>query len=138
MYKKVLYALDINSKPYLLKAIALADQLNAELFVGYATNLGDQLFSDDTYFGHKIGDDIVNTEKVALENKIKDLISGTSLKRDHVYIVDGPIGMAIDKLATNLSADLVVIANSHRYFNLFSKNGLLIKFTSHHDFLSFS
>ncbi len=82
-----MYALDIDSKPYLLKAIALAEQLNAELFVGYATNIEDQLFSDDAYFGHQLGDDLVNTEKDELENKIKDLITGASLNKDHVYIV---------------------------------------------------
>ncbi|PSU25448.1 hypothetical protein CTM97_06365 [Photobacterium phosphoreum] len=138
MYKKVLYALDIDSKPYLLKAIALADQLNAELFVGYATNLDDQLFSDDTYLGDQVGDEIVNTEKVALENKIKALISGTTLNRDHIYIVGGPVGMAIERLATKLSVDLVVMANSHHYFSFLSKNGLLIKLATHHDILSFS
>ncbi|MCD9471319.1 universal stress protein [Photobacterium phosphoreum] len=138
MYKKVLYALDIDSKPYLLKAIALADQLNAELFVGYATNLDDQLFSDDTYLGDQVGDDIVNTEKVALENKIKALISGTTLNRDHIYIVGGPVGMAVERLATKLSVDLVVMANSHHYFSLLAKNALLIKLATHHDILSFS
>lgn len=138
MYKKVLYALDIDSKPNLLKAIALADQLNAELFVGYATNLDDQLFSDDTYLGNQVGDEIVNTEKVALEKKIKDLITGTTLNRDHIYIVGGPVGMAIERLATKLSVDLVIMANSHHYFSLLAKNSLLIKLTTHHDFLSFS
>ncbi|OBU25342.1 universal stress protein [Photobacterium kishitanii] len=138
MYKKVLYALDIDSKPYLLKAIALAEQLNAELFVGYATNIDDQLFSDDAYFGHQLGDDLVNTEKDELENKIKDLITGTSLNKDHVYIVSGPVGMAIERLATHLSVDLVIMANSHHYFSFLSKNGFLIKLATRHDFLSFS
>ncbi|KAE8177040.1 universal stress protein [Photobacterium carnosum] len=138
MYKKVLYALDIDSKPYLLKAIALADQLNAELFVGYATNLDEQLFSDDAYLGNTVGDDIVNTEKAELESKIQALITDTTINRDHVCIVNGPVGMAIERLATNLSVDLVVMANSHHYFSFLSKNALLIKLATHHDFLSLS
>ncbi|KXF81218.1 universal stress protein [Enterovibrio coralii] len=138
MYSKILYALDINSKPHLEKAIEISRQLNAELYIGFATYLGESYEEDEVYFGKLTGDQIVDDKKNALEEKIESLISGTDINKEQIYIVDGPVGKAIDKLATSLNVELVMVAKSHHHFSLMMKNDTLIRLTTHYDFLSFS
>ncbi|MDD1784124.1 universal stress protein [Enterovibrio sp. ZSDZ35] len=138
MYSKILYALDIDSKANLDKAIKIAEQLNAELFIGYATYLGESYQDDEVYFGKHTGDEIVDEDKKDLERKIESLFTETTISKDHIYIIDGPVGKAIDKLATSLSVELVIVAKSHHHFSLMMKNDTLIRLTTHYDFLSFN
>ncbi|PKF50602.1 universal stress protein [Enterovibrio nigricans] len=138
MYNKILYALDIDSKINLSKDIDIANQLNAKLYIGYATYLGESYEDDEVYFGKLTGDKIVDTKKQILEQKIVSLIDGTSIEKENIYIIDGPVGKAIDKLATSLDAELVIVAKSHHHFSLLMKNDTLIRLTTHYDFLSFN
>ncbi|OEE68270.1 hypothetical protein A1OO_21330 [Enterovibrio norvegicus FF-33] len=138
MYSKILYALDLDSKPHLHKALAIAVQLNAELYVGYATYIGEDYTDDEIYFGKADGDKVVDSKKKELENKLEALLLGTELSKEHVYVVDGPIGKAIDHLAQTLSVELVLIAKSHHHFSLLIKPDTLIRYTSHYDLLSFN
>lgn len=137
MYNKILYALDLASKPHLQKAIAIAKQLNAELVVGYTTYLEESYTDDEIYFGKLLGDKIVDKKKQQLKDKISTLIEGTGLNNDHVYVVNGPVGKAIDVLAQSLNVELVMIAKSHHHFSLFFKDDSLIRLNSHYDTLTF-
>lgn len=138
MYCKILYALDLSSKSHLQKAIAVAEQLKAELFVGYTTYMGEEYTDDNIYFGKLLGNQIVDKEKQQLDDKISALIEGTHLSKDHIYVVDGPTGKAIDVLAKSLNVELVMIAKSHHGFRLFIKHDTLIRLASHYDTLTFS
>lgn len=138
MYNKILYALDLSSKPHLQKAIAIAKQLNAELFIGYTTFLGESYTDDDIYFGKLLGDEIVDKKKQQLHQEISTLIAGAELKNQHIYVVDGPVGKAIDALAQSLNVELILIAKSHRHFSFFIKDETLIRLNSHYDTLTFT
>ncbi|MDD1792612.1 universal stress protein [Enterovibrio sp. ZSDZ42] len=138
MYNKILYALDLDSKAHLQKALAIAAQLNAQLYVGYATHMDEDYTDDEIYFGKADGDMLVDGKRKELEAKLDVLLQGTELSKEHVYVVDGPVGKAIDHLAQTLNTDLVLIAKSHRHFSLLIKPDTLIRYMSHYDLLSFN
>ncbi|NLS14241.1 universal stress protein [Vibrio sp. SM6] len=136
MYRKVLYALDIESKENLLKAKAVADQLNTEFHIGYATNLGEVYTDNQIYFGDELGNALSEHAKQNVVNQISTLIQATDIAQKQVHIVDGPIGMAIDHLAQQLDVDLVIVSHSHPHFHLLVKPDTLIRMAAHCDVLS--
>ena len=126
-----------NSHLGLKKAFELASNLSATLYITYVTANAEKNSDDTLYFGDSIENEILLLEKRKLNELLLHALGNIKFPKENIYIINGPIDLAIEKLAHELNVELIVIMKSHRHFNIFSNNESKIDQQSQFDTLVF-
>lgn len=139
-YKKILLAIDLNKSNAhlgLTKAFELATSLSATLYITYVTSFGEKNIDDSLYFGDTVENEITQLEKNKLNELILRALDGLEFPKENIYIINGPIDLAVEKLANKLDIELIIIMKSHHHFNIFSNNESKIDNQNQFDILIF-
>ncbi|GEA51621.1 hypothetical protein VIN01S_24250 [Vibrio inusitatus NBRC 102082] len=122
MNKPIIYALNLSSPQELKKALDISKRFKGPLYVVYVTDIEQEREDDIVYLGKVAAENYINAEDKELHTTMKTLFHNADVQPDDVFILNGPIGVAIGRFAKQVDAQLIIVSKTHHSYLRFLGN----------------